>query len=129
MYATTGPNASLWLLEIALALTGAGLAFNTGPAVGLAMAAVAVHRAGLTSGVVNLARLVGITVGVAALGTVLAAIGGGAMSGVAFSDGVRAAVLLGGLIEFIGAAVTFRYVRRAQRPDPVPATAKEVSHA
>ncbi len=129
LYATRGRTPSLWLLELSLALTGAGLAFNTGPAVGLAMAAVAVHRAGLASGVVNLARLVGITVGVAALGTVLAAVGGGAMSGVAFSDGVRTAVLLGGLIQFIGAAVTFRYVRRAQRPDGVAAMAKEVSHA
>jgi MFS family permease len=127
VYAVTGPNASLWLLEVALILTGAGLALNTGPAVGLAMSAVAVHRAGLASGVVNLARLVGITVGIAALGTVLAVISGGAQSGAAFSDGVRTAVLAGGLIEFIGAVVAFRYVQRA--PDIVPTTVKEMADA
>ena len=40
------------------------------------MSAVPLQRAGLASGVVNLARLVGITVGVAVLGSAMAAIGG-----------------------------------------------------
>ena len=57
-------------------LAGAGLALNTAPAVGLAMSAVPMERSGLASGVVNLARLVGITVGVAVLGSAMAAVGG-----------------------------------------------------
>jgi MFS family permease len=65
LYAAVGPGADLWLLETAFVFAGAGLAFNTGPAVGLAMAAIPVARAGPASGVVNLARLVGFTVGVA----------------------------------------------------------------
>lgn len=72
LYAVVGPRAELWLLQVAYVLAGAGLAFNTGPAVGLAMAAMPAARSGLASGVVNLARLVGITIGVAVLGTVLA---------------------------------------------------------
>jgi hypothetical protein len=75
MSSAVGPNAELWLLETALVLTGSGLAFNTGPAVGLAMSAVPVARSGLSSGVVNLARLVGITVGIAVMGNVLALVG------------------------------------------------------
>ena len=81
LYAAVGPQADLGLLEPAFVLAGAGLAFNTGPAVSLAMAAAPVARAGLASGVVNLARLVGITVGVAVMGTVLAWVGGGAGAG------------------------------------------------
>src|ERR1700716_2785093 len=75
LYAGVGPYADVWLLELSFVLAGAGLALNTGPAVGLAMAAVPVRRAGLASGVVNLARLVGITVGVAVLGSAMAAVG------------------------------------------------------
>ena len=78
LYAAVGPHAELWLLELSLLLAGAGLALNTGPAVGLAMSAVPIARTGLASGVVNLARLVGITVGVAVLGSAMAAVDGGA---------------------------------------------------
>jgi hypothetical protein len=70
-YALVGPDASLWLLEGAFVVAGAGLAFNTGPAMGLAMSAAPAKRAGLASGVVNLARLVGITMGIAVLGAAI----------------------------------------------------------
>ena len=83
LYAAVGPQADMWLLELSFVLAGAGLALTTGPAVGLAMSAVPVQRAGLASGVVNLARLVGITVGVAVLGSAMAAVGG--------ADGARIA--------------------------------------
>ena len=72
VYAGIGPDAGLWLVEVAFVAAGAGLALNTGPAVALAMGAVPQNRTGLASGLVNLARLVGITMGVAVLGSVLA---------------------------------------------------------
>ncbi len=50
LYAAAGPQADVWLLELSFVLAGAGLALNTGPAVGLAMSAVPVQRAGLASG-------------------------------------------------------------------------------
>ena len=117
LYAGVGPDADMWLLELALLLAGAGLALNTGPAVGLAMSAIPVQRAGLASGVVNLARLVGITVGVAVLGSAMAAIGGDA--------GVRIAMVLGGAVQLVGAAVALRWAR----PDSRTSTKKEVCHA
>ncbi len=49
LYAGVGPGADVWLLELALLLAGAGLALNTGPAVGLAMSAIPLQRAGLAS--------------------------------------------------------------------------------
>jgi hypothetical protein len=107
----------VWLIELSFVLAGAGLALNTGPAVGLAMSAVPVQRAGLASGVVNLARLVGITVGVAVLGSTMAMIAG--------TEGARVATMLGGLVQLIGAAVALRWAR-ADAPAP---TQKEVCHA
>jgi MFS family permease len=127
LYAAVGPNAELWLLETALVLTGAGLAFNTGPAVGLAMSAVPVARAGLASGVVNLARLVGITVGIAVMGTVLALVSGDATTGPGFADGVRAGVLTGGVVELLGAVAVFGYTGRGRSEDTAPT--EEVCHA
>jgi EmrB/QacA subfamily drug resistance transporter len=109
LYAAAGADADIWVLETGFVLTGAGLAFNTGPAVGLAISAMPLTRAGLASGVVNLARLVGITVGVAALGTVMAL------------GGVRAALLGGGVVELLGAGtVLWRVARqRASAPEDV----------
>ncbi|MDT5389171.1 MAG: hypothetical protein QOE04_2812 [Mycobacterium sp.] len=115
LYALVGPGAELWLLESAFVLAGAGLAMNTGPAVGMAMASALVSRAGMTSGVVNLARLVGITVGVAVMGTVLALVG------------ARAAVLTGGLAELLGAVVVFGYTRSGRSQET--AQKEEVCHA
>jgi hypothetical protein len=78
---------------------------------------VPVQRAGLASGVVNLARLVGITVGVAVLGSAMASIGG--------ADGARIATMLGGVVQLIGAAVALRWAR----PDAPAPIQKEPAHA
>jgi EmrB/QacA subfamily drug resistance transporter len=107
LYAAVGAHADVWLLELSFVLAGAGLALNTAPAVGLALAAVPVQRSGLASGVVNLARLVGITVGVAVLGSALAAIG------------ARTAMAMGGAVQLIGALAVAKWAR----------TEREVCHA
>ena len=117
LYAVAGPRADIWLLGVAFVLAGAGLALNTGPAVGLAISAVPLQRSGLGSGVVNLARLVGITVGVAVLGSAMAAIPG--------AEGARVATMLGGLVQLIGAVVVLHW-SRSTAPTP---TQREVCHA
>jgi EmrB/QacA subfamily drug resistance transporter len=117
LYAAAGPQADVWLIELSFVLAGAGLAVTTGPAVGLAMSAVPVQRAGLASGVVNLARLVGITVGVAVLGSAMASIAG--------AGGARVATMLGGVVQLIGAAVALGW---AKNDAPAPMR-KEVCHA
>jgi hypothetical protein len=67
------------------------------------MSAVPLQRAGLASGVVNLARLVGITVGVAVLGSALAAVGG--------TGGARIAVSIAGAVQLVGTGVALRWTR------------------
>jgi EmrB/QacA subfamily drug resistance transporter len=117
LYAVAGPTGSGWLLELAFVLAGAGLALNTGPAVSLAMSAIPVQRSGLGAGVVNLSRLLGITVGVAVLGSAMAAIGG--------DLGVRTALVVGGLCQLTGAAAALRLARIPA----VPALGKETCRA
>lgn len=109
LYAAAGPRASIWLLEASFALAGAGLALCTGPAVALAMSAIPLRRAGMAAGVVNLARLLGITVGVAVLGSTMATVGG--------DGGVRIALLLGGACQLVGAAVAWA-LTRSERAQP-----------
>lgn len=118
LYAAAGPHAAIGWLELSFVLAGTGLALTTGPAVTLAMAAIPVRRAGMAAGVVNLSRLLGITVGVAVLGSAMSIAGG--------SAGVRAALLLGGLCHMVGALLALRLTRT---PAPAPTIGKESCHA
>lgn len=108
LYAAAGPLGAIGWLELSFVLAGAGLALNTGPAVTLAMDAIPLGRAGLAAGVVNLARLLGITVGVAVLGSAMTVVGGAA--------GVRTALLIGATCQLIGAVLALRLTRHTRAP-------------
>lgn len=69
-------------------------------------------RAGLASGIANLARMLGATLGVAVLGTVLGSVGAHASHGAEFRSGLQAALLVGAAVEFLGAAVAARVPSR-----------------
>jgi MFS family permease len=98
LYGVVGPTAPLGWIEAALVLTGAGLALTTGPAVSVALSSVPSRRTGLGSGLVNLSRLTGITVGTAALGTMYGAGGG-----------TRAAMAVGAAVQLIAAVLSVRW--------------------
>ena len=107
--ATAGRN-SLLFAEVGLVLTGAGMGLATGPLMGEAVGAVAAARSGTASAVINVARMVGATVGVAALGALFALLKGG-------PAGLRAAMLVGGAAQISGAAYAWAVtVPRQQRP-------------
>jgi hypothetical protein len=74
----------------------------------VAVANVPAARSGTASGILNTARMVGATLGVAILGAVFAmhgAQGGGA-------QGLTPAYVGGGVGEMIGAAAAFAFIRR-----------------
>jgi DHA2 family methylenomycin A resistance protein-like MFS transporter len=96
---------SLWLAEAGLALTGLGMGLATGPLLGVAVGAVGSARSGTAGAIINVARMTGATLGVAILGTVFAGAQGGAV-------GLRVAMLLGGFVQLVGAAVAWRDGRR-----------------
>src|SRR6185437_14511650 len=102
----TAGERSLVFAEIGLALTGVGMGFATGPLMGEAVGAVPAARSGTASAIINVARMVGATVGVAALGAVYAALKGG-------PEGLRLAMILGGGVQLSGAG--YAWLTTAQR--------------
>ena len=109
---------SLAAIELALLVVGVGLGLNTAPIQNVAVSSVPERRAGTASGLVNTARMVGATMGVAVLGLLLAAHSGEGATGAI--DGYRLAYLIGGAGELLGAVIAFAFVnpnalRAAQR--------------
>jgi MFS transporter, DHA2 family, methylenomycin A resistance protein len=86
--------------EIGLALTGLGMGMATGPLMGAAVGAVAAARSGTASSLINVARMAGATIGVAALGALYGLVGGG-------GEGLRAAMLAGGAVQLSCAAIAW----------------------
>jgi MFS transporter, DHA2 family, methylenomycin A resistance protein len=105
LIAATAGRMSLIPAEIGLTLTGVGMGFATGPLMGEAVGAVPAPRSGTASALINVARMVGATVGVAALGAVYAMFGNG-------PEGLRFAMILGGAAQLSGAAYAWISTRR-----------------
>lgn len=101
----TAGRTSLVFAEIGLVLTGAGMGLATGPLMGEAVGAVPAARSGTASAIINVARMVGATVGVAALGAVYAVFGGG-------PNGLRFAMIIGSAAQLSGAAYAWRSTAR-----------------
>jgi predicted MFS family arabinose efflux permease len=107
-----GEDTSLTLIEVALFVVGIGLGLNTAPVNGVALAALPPERSGTASGVLNTARMVGATLGVAILGTVFAAHAGqDAAAGASFLPGLRASMAGSATAELIGAVIAFTFIR------------------
>ncbi|GAA1960383.1 MFS transporter [Kitasatospora viridis] len=121
IYAVVGADANLAVIELAFVIVGIGLALNTGPVVGVAVSAVPGELAGLASGIANLSRMLGATLGVAVQGTVLAIVGHNASHGPEFVHGLRVAILVGCAAEFLGAVVAFYGVNRTKGSAAEPA--------
>jgi EmrB/QacA subfamily drug resistance transporter len=98
--------ASLVPSEFGLAMTGLGMGLATGPLMGVAVGAVASARSGTASALINVVRMAGATIGVAVLGAAFAFAHGG-------PDGLRLAMLLGGLVQIACAAVAWATTRPA----------------
>jgi len=105
---TVGASAgspSLLGAEIGLMLTGLGMGLATGPLTGVTVGAVPAARSGTAAALNNVARMVGATLGVAALGALFALLQGG-------TEGLRLAMLLGGLVQIVAAGVCWQAVPR-----------------
>jgi hypothetical protein len=101
---TTGGR-PMWLAQIGLALAGLGMGMNTGPLMGVAVGSAPAARSGTASALINVARMVGATLGVAALGALYAVLGGG-------SAGLSAALIGGGVVQLAGAAMACTTISR-----------------
>ena len=99
----TSAGLPVWLAEIGLILAGLGMGLNTGPLFGVAVAAVPAARSGSAASLINVARMVGATLGVAVLGSTLAVAGGDGL-------GLRVAMLVGGMVQLAGASAAWLMV-------------------
>lgn len=104
-------SVSLLFAEIGLTLTGIGMGLATGPLMEAAMGAVSEQRSGTASALINVARMVGATIGVATAGAVYAIPGGG-------TGGLRLAMLLGGGVQVATALAAFAVMRPAPGTGP-----------
>lgn len=103
------PAPDLLGMEIGLALTGLGMGVATGPLMTVAVGAVDAARSGTASALVNVARMTGATLGIAVLGTLFAALHGGAA-------GLRAAMFAGAVVQLAGAtgaAISAQHARQS----------------
>src|SRR5215831_15781847 len=66
------PTPAMTLITAALLVVGAGLGLNTGPVNAVAVASLPPARSGTASGLINTARMIGATLGIAVLGAAFA---------------------------------------------------------
>jgi DHA2 family methylenomycin A resistance protein-like MFS transporter len=113
MLALIALDDSLVLIEVALLVIGCGLGLNTAPVNAVAVANVPAARSGTASGLVNTARMVGATLGVAVLGAVFAVFVGSSPDASHVVAGLPPAFVVGGIGEIVGAAAAFAFIRRS----------------
>ncbi len=103
--AATRAGGPMLLAQCGLVLAGLGMGLNSGPLFGIAVGSVGRERSGTAAALINVARMTGATLGVALLGTVFRLLHGGHV-------GLRAAMLIGGLVQLCGALIAFAAIRQ-----------------
>jgi EmrB/QacA subfamily drug resistance transporter len=132
-YTFLGASASFWAILPALLIGGTGMAMTMTPTTAAAMSAVAVDKAGVGSAVLNSARQVGGSLGIAVMGAVVASASSAALKAgdspsVAFLHGFHDALRIGSLLCLAGAAVAVLAIRKVDhRPAAEAAPALEVA--
>jgi EmrB/QacA subfamily drug resistance transporter len=121
MLAFLSQTPNLPLIETAMLVIGAGLGLNTAPVNAVAVASVSAARSGTAAGLINTARMIGATMGIAILGAIYAVHQGG--DGATAMTGLRLAYLGGGCVELAGALVALLFIRadsmeQTRKPQP-----------
>lgn len=106
-------NTNYVIIAAALFVVGIGLGLVTGPIATVSVANAPPARSGMSSGVVNVARMTGATFGVAILGLLFGQqIESAAREATTFLAGLHAAFLIGGASEMCGALVAVLWLHR-----------------
>jgi EmrB/QacA subfamily drug resistance transporter len=127
LFSRLGVDSSFWELLPALLIGGVGMACTMTPSAAAATRSVPVDKAGVGSAVLNSARQVGGTMGVALMGAIMAAEIGDVPTPEAFMRGFERALLVAAAIAVLGAIVAYVLIRpheearaQAQRPTVEP---------
>src|SRR6478752_10773482 len=133
-YSQLGADETFWALLPGLLLGGVGMGMTMTPVTAAAMSAVAVDKAGVGSAVLNSARQVGGSLGIAVMGSIVAA---GVSSSLSLGDDPRQAFLHGfhdalrvaALLCLAGAIVAVAAIRKVEHRVPAaePQVAPEIA--
>jgi EmrB/QacA subfamily drug resistance transporter len=110
-YSQLGANETFWAILPGLLIGGVGMGLTMTPTTAAAMSAVAVDKAGVGSAVLNSARQVGGSLGIAVMGAIVA-------SASDFLTGFHDSLRVGGLLCLVGAGVSVLAVRKIEHPHP-----------
>jgi MFS family permease len=114
MLAFIATDTSLTYVEAAFLIIGVGLGLNTGPVLNVAVSAAPGRQAGVASGIVNTARIVGATLGVAVLGALFASHAGqNPATASAIVAGLWPPLISGAIVEFVGALAAWAIIAPA----------------
>jgi EmrB/QacA subfamily drug resistance transporter len=111
MLSRLSADASFWNLLPALLIGGVGMAMTMTPSAAAATRSVPVDKAGVGAAVLNSARQVGGTMGIAVMGAIMAAEAGSELSVEAFMRGFETALTVAAGIALAGAVVAYVLVR------------------
>jgi EmrB/QacA subfamily drug resistance transporter len=111
LFSRLGVDSSFWNLLPALLIGGVGMACTMTPSAAAATRSVPVDKAGVGSAVLNCARQVGGTMGVAIMGAIMAGEIGDVPTPEAFMRGFERALLVAAAIAVVGAIVAYVLVR------------------
>jgi EmrB/QacA subfamily drug resistance transporter len=129
-YGFLGADSSFWTLLPALLIGGIGMAMTMTPTTAAAMSAVAVDKAGVGSAVLNSARQVGGSLGIAVMGAIVASttsssLRQGDTRQIAFLHGFHDALRVGSFLLLAGAAIAVLAIRKIDHPHHEHATLAE----
>ena len=122
-FSRLGVEESYWTLLPAMLIGGVGMSLVMTPSAAAAMSGVPRDKAGVGSAVLNSARQIGGSVGIALIGAIIAHEAGGRRTPEAFVDGFSTALVVSSLIALAGAALavlTIRAPRHAEAAAPAP---------
>jgi EmrB/QacA subfamily drug resistance transporter len=128
-YSELGAAVSFWVLLPGLLLGGIGMGMTMTPVTAAAMSAVAVDKAGVGSAVLNSARQVGGSLGIAVMGAIVASTSAASLKAgdspkIAYLHGFHDSLRVGALLCVAGAVVSVLAIRKiehrhATAPAPV----------
>jgi EmrB/QacA subfamily drug resistance transporter len=113
-YSTLGAHESFWAILPGLLIGGIGMGSTMTPVTAAAMSAVPVDKAGVGSAVLNSARQVGGSLGIAVMGAIVAAGAGAAHTPAAFLTGFHDALRVAALLALSGAIVATAAIRKVE---------------
>jgi EmrB/QacA subfamily drug resistance transporter len=118
-------DSTFWNLLPAFIIGGVGMALTMTPSAAAATRSVPVEKSGVGAAVLNSARQVGGTMGVALMGAIVAERAGGERTPEAFMRGFETALLVAAAIAVLGAVVAYVLVRPHEEAGRTERTAAE----